>query len=216
MQPFRRHEGVLAPLIAANVDTDQIIPARFLHRGRRDAYGRLLFHDLRYDGTGVERPDFVLNQAPYRAATILVAGPNFGCGSSREQAVWALVDQGFRAVVAPSFGDIFYNNCFKNHLLAVAGEEGLLAALGEAAQRRPGVRAAIDLFGQSIRLDGGESWSFDIDAHRRQAMLEGASEIEMTLKAIAEIEAFEARHRVAKPWFAIACDTPRQTNGGSQ
>ncbi|MCG8447336.1 MAG: 3-isopropylmalate dehydratase small subunit [Hyphomicrobiales bacterium] len=210
MQPFQRHEGVLAPFINANVDTDQIIPARFLHRARREGYGNLLFHDLRYDEAGAEKPGFVLNRPAYRTASILVAGPNFGCGSSREQAVWALVDQGFRAVIAPGFGDIFYNNCFKNGLLAVVGEERMLAALTAAMKRQPGVQAVIDLPEQHVRLDG-ECWSFDIDSYRKQAMLEGASEIQMTLKAIARIETFEAKLLASMPWSGLRKPIPNET-----
>ena len=201
MQAFRRHRGLLVPHIAANVDTDQIIPARFLHRARKQGYGDLLFHDLRRDDTGGEKPGFILNQAPYRDGTILLAGPNFGCGSSREHAVWALVDHGFKTVMAPSFGDIFYNNCNKNGLLAIVAEEALLKALADEARRRAGAKATIDLPEQSITLEDGRCWAFSIDPYRKQALLEGASEIEMTLKAIGEIEAFEAEHMAKSPWI---------------
>ena len=200
MRAFRRHRGVLVPYIAANVDTDQIIPARFLHRARKQGYGRLLFHDLRHDEAGGERPEFILNQDSYRNGTILLAGPNFGCGSSREHAVWALVDHGFRAVIAPGFGDIFYNNCNKNGLLAVVAEAALLSALADEARRRPGAGATIDLPEQSITSGEGRCWSFTIDPYRKLALLEGASEIEMTLKAIGEIEAFEAAYGSKSPW----------------
>lgn len=200
MQAFRRHQGLLLPYVAANVDTDQIIPARFLHRARKQGYGSLLFHDLRYDDAGKEKPAFILNQDSYRNGTILLAGPNFGCGSSREHAVWALVDYGFRAVIAPSFGDIFYNNCSKNGLLAIVAEEALLKALADETQRRAGAMATIDLAEQSIRSEDGRRWSFTIDPYRRQALLEGASEIEMTLKAIEEIEAFEEAYGSKVSW----------------
>ena len=202
MQAFRRHRGLLVPYIAANVDTDQIIPARFLHRPRKQGYGSLLFHDLRHDDAGRPKPDFVLNRDSYRTGTILLAGPNFGCGSSREHAVWALVDHGFKAVIAPGFGDIFYNNCGKNGLLAIVAEAAVLNALAEEAHRRPGASATIDLPEQSIALGQDRRWSFSIDPYRKQALLEGASEIEMTLKAIGEIEAFEAEHRSKSPWIA--------------
>lgn len=208
MRAFQSHQGLLVPYVAANVDTDQIIPARFLHRARKQGYGNLLFHDLRYDDAGRERPDFVLNQEPYRRATILLAGPNFGCGSSREHAVWALVDHGFKAVIAPSFGDIFYNNCSKNGLLAIVAEEALLKALANETQRRAGAMATIDLAEQSIMSEDGRRWSFTIDLYRKQALLEGASEIEMTLKAIGEIESFEAAYGSKVPWAVqptLAC-----------
>ena len=200
MQSFQRHRGLLVPYIVANVDTDQIIPARFLHRARKQGYGGLLFHDLRHDDAGRPHPDFILNQDSYRTGTILLAGPNFGCGSSREHAVWALLDHGFKAVIAPSFGDIFYNNCSKNGLLAIVAEEALLNALADETHRRPGAKATIDLPEQSITSGEGRCWSFTIDPYRKQALLEGASEIEMTLKAIGEIESFEAAYESKSPW----------------
>ena len=213
MQAFRCHQGLLVPYIAANVDTDQIIPARFLHRARKQGYGSLLFHDLRHDDAGREQPGFVLDQAAYRNGTILLAGPNFGCGSSREHAVWALIDHGFRVVIAPSFGDIFYNNCSKNGLLAIVGEQALLSALADEAQRRPGAKATIDLAEQSISCEDGRRWSFAIDPYRKQALVEGASEIEMTLKGIGEIESFEAAYGSTSPWAALPT-SPRHPAAG--
>ena len=209
MEAFQRHRGLLVPYIAANIDTDQIIPARFLHRARKQGYGNLLFHDLRHDEAGGPNPDFVLNHPSYRTGTILLAGPNFGCGSSREHAVWALVDHGFKTVIAPSFGDIFYNNCSKNGLLAIVAEEALLRALTDEAHHRPGAETIIDLPEQSITSGDGRCWSFTIDPYRKQALLEGASEIEMTLKAVGEIEAFEAAYEPKSPWAVqpiLPCD----------
>lgn len=202
MQPFHRHHGVLVPLLATNTDTDQIIPARFIHRPRSAGYGDQLFHDLRYDGSRAERPEFVLNQTGYENGSILVGGPNFGCGSSREHAVWALLDYGFRAVIAPSFGDIFFNNAVNNGLLTIVADDALHDVLTQATQAENSAAAEIDLVDRTVTLNGGQRFAFNIDDHRRQALLEGASEIEMTLKALDRIRTFEVGHFDDKPWAA--------------
>lgn len=202
MQPFHRHRGVLVPLLATNIDTDQIIPARFIHRPRSAGYGDQLFHDLRYDGSSAERPEFVLNQSSYENGSILVAGPNFGCGSSRENAVWALLDYGFRAVIAPSFGDIFFNNALNNGLLTIVADDALHEVLTQATQAKTSATAEIDLVDRTVTLGGRQCFAFNIDDHRRQALLEGASEIEMTLKALDRIRTFEVDHFDDKPWAA--------------
>ena len=202
MQPFHRHHGVLVPLLATNIDTDQIIPARFIHRPRSAGYGDQLFHDLRYDGSTARRPEFVLNQSSYENGSILVAGPNFGCGSSRENAVWALLDYGFRAIIAPSFGDIFFNNALNNGLLTIVADDALHDVLTQATQAKTSATAEIDLVDRTVKLGGRQCFAFNIDDHRRQALLEGASEIEMTLKALDRIRTFEVSHFDDKPWAA--------------
>ena len=202
MQPFHRHQGVLVPLLATNIDTDQIIPARFIHRPRSAGYGDQLFHDLRYDGSRAKRPEFVLNQSSYEDGSILVGGPNFGCGSSREHAVWALLDYGFRAVIAPSFGDIFFNNAVNNGLLTIVADDALHDVLTQATQAENDAAAEIDLVDRTVTLNGGQRFAFNIEDHHRQALLEGASEIEMTLKALDRIRTFEVGHFDDKPWAA--------------
>jgi 3-isopropylmalate/(R)-2-methylmalate dehydratase small subunit len=196
MTPFTGLRALAAPLPLANIDTDQLVPARFLGRAR-ETLGDVLFHDLRFDDIGAERPHFVLNDAVYRNAEVLVTLDNFGCGSSREAAVWALQDHGFRAVVAPSFGDIFYNNAFKNGLLPIVlrrtSVDKLLAALLASA----GATIEIDLTSQTVYgLDGFVS-SFDIDSYLKESLLNGRDELAMTLTHMDRIEYFEAANTSA-------------------
>jgi 3-isopropylmalate/(R)-2-methylmalate dehydratase small subunit len=188
MEPFRTLDGVAVPLPMANVDTDQITPARFLWRPRREGYADVLFHDLR------RSTDFPLDRPAYRGAGILVAERNFGCGSSREHAVWALVDAGFRAVVAPSFGDIFFNNSFKNGLLPIRLPGERVAALRAALERSPGARIAVDLAAQNVTGPDGAVDRFEIDPFRKELLTEGVDEIEFTLRHAAAIAAFEAAY----------------------
>jgi 3-isopropylmalate/(R)-2-methylmalate dehydratase small subunit len=199
MQPFVRVQGVAAPYPDSNVDTDQIVPARFLLRSRREGFGDVLFHDLRYDEDGKERAEFVLNRPAYRDAVILVTGRNFGCGSSREHAVWALMDHGLRCVVASSFGDIFRNNALKNGLLPVELPDSRIAALLERLEKEA-VEVAVDLEAQHLRFDEDAADRFDIDPFAKQCLLEGLSEIDVTLREEARIEAFERRHARRLPW----------------
>ena len=199
MEPFRHLDAVAAPMRVPNVDTDQIIPARFLWRKRRDGFGHLLFHDLRFNDAGAPKPDFVLNRDVYRDARIVVAERNFGCGSSREHAVWALCDYGIRAVVAPSFGDIFFNNCFQNGLLPVALAAERVAALRALLDRAPGSHLAIDLEAQTVSGPDGAIDRFEIGAFRKECLLAGVDDISFTLghhRHIAEFEnAYEAKIR---------------------
>ncbi|HLK84710.1 MAG TPA: 3-isopropylmalate dehydratase small subunit [Xanthobacteraceae bacterium] len=199
MQPFRRLDASAAPIGMPNVDTDQIIPARFLWRKRSDGFGHLLFHDLRFGDGGAPKPDFVLNRDVYRNARILVAGRNFGCGSSREHAVWALYDYGIRAVVAPSFGDIFFNNSFQNGLLPVALPAERVAALRALLEQSPGSSIAIDLEAQTLTGPDRAVDRFEIDPFRKECLLAGADDISFTLgyrDRIAEFEnACEAKVR---------------------
>jgi 3-isopropylmalate/(R)-2-methylmalate dehydratase small subunit len=201
MEPFTTVTAVAAPIDLPNVDTDRIIPARFLRKPRSPEYARYLFHDVRFADDGAERPDFVLNQAPYRDARILVAAENFACGSSREMAVWALQAYGIRAVIAPSFGDIFFENCFKNGLLPVVLPAGLVASLRQALHDRPGATMTVDLDAQAVTGPDGARHAFTVDAFRREALRRGQDEIALTLSHEAAIAAFEAQHARAMPWL---------------
>jgi 3-isopropylmalate/(R)-2-methylmalate dehydratase small subunit len=201
MQPFTLLQGVAAPIDEANIDTDQLAPARFLRRPRDKGYGDILFHDLRFSAPDVERSEFVLNQKPYRNARILVADENFGGGSSREQAVWALMDYGIRCVIAASFGDIFYNNSVNHGLLLVRLEPGVLVGLRNALHARPGAMMTVDLAQQKITGPGGEVLCFDIEASRKRRLLSGLDSIGLTLQHRPEIERFEAAYRDRKHWL---------------
>jgi 3-isopropylmalate/(R)-2-methylmalate dehydratase small subunit len=199
MEPFLRLDAAAVPIGVPNIDTDQIIPARFLWRKRRAGFGHLLFHDLRFNDAGAPKPDFVLNRDAYREARIVVADRNFGCGSSREHAVWALYDYGIRAVVAPSFGDIFFNNCFQNGLLPVALDAERVVALRALLEQAPGSHLAIDLEAQTVSGPDGAIDRFEIDPFRKECLLAGMDDISFTLghrERIAEFEnAYEAQIR---------------------
>ena len=205
MQPFTVLTGIAAPLPLANVDTDKIIPARFLKTIKRTGLGVHLFDTLRFDGAGVERPDFVLNTEPYRHAEVLIAHENFGCGSSREHAPWALLDFGIRCVIAPSFADIFHNNCFKNGILPVRLSRGECDALMEDARLGGNARITVDLPRQVVVRPNGEEYAFPMDAFRKELMLNGLDDIGQTLQQAPAIDAYEARRRADAPWMpAIA------------
>ena len=193
MQPFRVHTGKVAPLARANVDTDQIIPKQFLKRIERTGFGEFLFYDWRRSADGKLDPAFPLNQPQYAGASILATEKNFGCGSSREHAVWALADFGFRAVVAPSFADIFANNCAKNGALTVVLSEREIAEILERA-KMPGYQLTIDLRQRNVRDNRGFSSTFAIDEFTRHCLLNGLDDIGLTLQHEAEIAAYEARH----------------------
>ena len=202
MTPFRKLTGIAAPLRMINVDTDRIIPKQFLKTIRRTGLGANLFNDMRFAPDGAEIPDFVLNRAPWRDAEILIAGENFGCGSSREHAPWALLDFGVRCVIAPSFGDIFYNNCFKNGVLPVTLPDAAVAALMDRAERGDNARFAVDLEACEVVPPGGAAIGFEIDPFRRHCLLEGLDDIGLTLEKAAAIDAFEAARRIDRPWLA--------------
>ncbi|HJQ64300.1 MAG TPA: 3-isopropylmalate dehydratase small subunit [Burkholderiales bacterium] len=202
MKPFAKLTAVAAPLAMANIDTDKIIPARYLRKPREPGYDPYLFYDLRYDSEGHERSDFVLNQPAYRKAGILIAGANFGCGSSREGAVYAMLDYGIRSVIAPSFGDIHYANQLQNGMLPVILPEGTCAALREQLGATPGARIAVDLESQRVTAPDGASHRFDIDPVYRERLLKGLDEVGLVLEYLPQIEAFEARHYEAMPWLA--------------
>jgi 3-isopropylmalate/(R)-2-methylmalate dehydratase small subunit len=210
MEKFVRREGLVAPLDRANVDTDAIIPKQFLKSIERTGFGPNLFDEWRYLDHGEPgmdhtkrplNPDFVLNQTRYRGATVLLARENFGCGSSREHAPWALLQYGFQAVIAPSFADIFYNNSLKNGLLLIKLDPKVVDRLFREVESAPGYRVAIDLEAQAITTPGGESFSFDIDPFTKHCLLNGLDEIGLTLQHADKIRAFEAQHRSRQPWL---------------
>lgn len=194
MQPFRKHTGLVVPLDRANVDTDQIIPKQFLKRIERTGFGQYLFFDWRFQPDGTENPAFELNLPHYRGATVLLARRNFGCGSSREHAPWALADYGFRVLVAPSFADIFYNNCFKNGLLPVRLAETEVDELFRRCAATPGYRLTADLEACTLADEAGLTMHFEIDPFRRQCLLEGLDDIALTLQHADKIAAYEAAH----------------------
>lgn len=197
MEPFVTLTGTAAPLLRANIDTDLIIPKQFLKTLVRSGLGRYLFQELRYDSEGRERAEFILNQGRFRQATILLAGPNFGCGSSREHAPWALRDFGIRAILAPSFADIFYTNCFANGLLPVQLPTEAIEALAAVAEP-----LTVDLPTQQVR-GGGLSFSFDLEPARKAVLLEGLDEIKRTEANLADIARYEAHRRSVAPWLEI-------------
>ena len=201
MEPFRTLTGVAAPLRMINVDTDRIIPKQFLKTIRRTGLGAHLFNDLRYTPDGAEVADFVLNREPWRRARILIAGDNFGCGSSREHAPWALLDFGIRCVIAPSFADIFYNNCFKNGILPVSLPEAAAASLLEQAEAGDNARVTVDLENETVTAPDGARIAFEIDPFRRRCLLEGLDDIGLTLRKAAAIDAFEAERRARQHWL---------------
>ena len=196
MEPFVQLEGVVAPLDAVNVDTDMIIPAIYLKSIERTGFGPHLFDRYRYNEDGSENPDFILNQEAYRSSKILVSGPNFGCGSSREHAPWALEDYGIRCVIAPSFADIFFNNCFKNGLLPLTLPEPDVRRIMDKAKDNPGFQITVDLEAKQVR-DGEEEIvvDFEVDEFRRYCLLNGLDDIGLTLQHEDAISAFEARQR---------------------
>ena len=196
MQPFRKHTGLVAPLDRVNVDTDQIIPKQFLKRIERTGFGEFLFHDWRFSDDGKKIEDFVLHHPRHQGATVLVAGKNFGCGSSREHAVWALADFGFRVVIAPAFADIFANNSLKNGLLTVRLSEEQAAEIMRRAREIEGYRLTVDLESGRVEDAQGFSAAFTMDEFARHCLLNGLDDIGLTLRHEAEIGAYEARHPV--------------------
>ena len=194
MEPFVRHTGVVAPLDRVNVDTDQIIPKQFLKRIERTGFGQFLFFDWRLNDDGSPKPDFELNRPGYEGASVLVTGRNFGSGSSREHAAWALLDYGFRCIVAPSFADIFYSNCFQNGVLPIVLPQDTVSRLMAKARDRPGYRLTVDLEAQRLWDDDEDVVAeFEIDTFRRHSLLNGLDEIGMTLTHEDEIAAYEKR-----------------------
>ena len=201
MEKFTTLTGVAAPLPMINVDTDMIIPKQFLKSIKRTGFAEGLFFEMRYREDGSENPDFVLNKPPYRKARILVAGTNFGCGSSREHAPWALLDFGIRCVIAPSFADIFYNNCFKNGILPIALPQGQVDALMAVARRGADGTLTVDLEKQEVRGPDGATLTFEVDPFRKHCFLEGLDDISLTFEKAEAIDRFEAEQHRAQPWL---------------
>lgn len=210
MKAFKQLNGLVCPLDRANVDTDAIIPKQFLKSIKRSGFGPYLFDEWRYTNYGEPemdcstRPlkeDFVLNQPRYRNSQILLARDNFGCGSSREHAPWAIEDYGFQVIVAPSFADIFFNNCYKNGILPIVASAETIAKLFKECLANEGYRLKVDLESQTVTTPSGESFGFDITPHRKHCMMNGLDEIGLTLQHAEEIKTFETKHKAAQPWL---------------
>jgi 3-isopropylmalate/(R)-2-methylmalate dehydratase small subunit len=200
MDKFTKLSGIAAPLPLINVDTDMIIPKQFLKTIKRSGLGVNLFDEMRYDGEGREIPDFVLNKPQYRNAEILVAGDNFGCGSSREHAPWALLDFGIRCVIAPSYADIFYNNCFKNGILPIVLPQEQVEILMKDAEKGANARIEVDLEAQTITSSEGDVFHFEVDAFKKHCLLNGLDDIGLTFEKSAAIQSFESRLAIERPW----------------
>jgi 3-isopropylmalate/(R)-2-methylmalate dehydratase small subunit len=200
MQKFNKLTGVAAPLPLINVDTDKIIPKNYLKTIVRTGLGKALFSEIRYNEDGSEKPDFVLNKPAYRKAEILVTGENFGCGSSREHAPWALLDFGIRCVISTSFADIFYNNCFKNGILPIKVKQEDLDKLMDDANRGANAKLSVDLEAQEIRGPDGGCIKFDIDPHRKHCLLNGLDDVGLTLQKESAIKTYEDKAKAARPW----------------
>lgn len=196
MEPFIEHEGIVVPLDRINVDTDAVMPKEFIKRIERTGFGQFLFYHWRFDENGNIKPDFILNQDPYRNGTILLARKNFGCGSSREHAPWGLQDYGFKAIIAPSFGDIFYNNCLKIGLLPVVLTEEEVEKLFQLAKAWPGMRLKVDLPNTVITGDDGLEIKFEMDPYQRELLLQGLDDIGLTNQYEDKIRQFERNHKV--------------------
>ncbi|KZM39508.1 3-isopropylmalate dehydratase [Marinomonas sp. SBI22] len=212
MRAFTQHQGIVAPLDLANVDTDMIIPKQFLKSIKRTGFGKNLFDELRYEDEGQPdqectgrplREDFVLNQAKYAGSSVLLARRNFGCGSSREHAPWALDDYGFRVVIAPSFADIFFNNCFKNGLLPIQLSEENVEQLFQEVANEDGYALSIDLEAQTVTTQSGTSFSFDVDDFRKHCLLNGLDDIGLTLQDQDAIKSYEAERQQSAPWLFV-------------
>ena len=200
MQKFTTLTGIAAPMPLVNIDTDMIIPKQFLKTIKRSGLGANLFDEMRFTPDGREIPDFVLNQPAYRKAEILVAGDNFGCGSSREHAPWALLDFGIRAVISTSFADIFYNNCFKNGILPIVMTQEVVDILMDDARKGANARMTIDLEEQTVTSSDGKVFPFEVDGFRKHCLMNGLDDIGLTLKKVASIDGFEKTAAQARPW----------------
>ena len=200
MEKFEKVSGIAAPMPLVNIDTDMIIPKEFLKTIKRSGLGIHAFDEMRYDRQGNEIPDFVLNKPQYREASILVAGDNFGCGSSREHAPWALADFGIKVVVSTSFADIFFNNCFKNGMLPIVLPQEQVDILMKDAEKGSNARMEVDLEAQTISTSDGETFTFDVDPFKKHCLLEGLDDIGLTLAKASAIDTFEASAAQARPW----------------
>lgn len=200
MTPFTTLTGIAAPMPLVNIDTDMIIPKQFLKTIARTGLGKNLFDEMRYTQDGKEIPDFVLNQPAYRKAEIIIAGDNFGCGSSREHAPWALLDFGIRCVISTSFADIFYNNCFKNGILPIVMPQEVVDVLMADAKRGENARQTVDLMAQTVTTSDGKTFPFEVDAHRKHCLLNGLDDIGLTLEKASAIDTFEKKQAASRPW----------------
>ncbi len=200
MENFTTLTGVAAPMPLVNIDTDMIIPKQFLKTIKRSGLGVNLFDEMRYNLDGSEIADFVLNQPAYRNAQIIIAGDNFGCGSSREHAPWALLDFGIRCVIATSFADIFYNNCFKNGILPIVMPQEVVDVLMADARKGANARQTIDLMAQTVTTSDGQVFPFDVDGHRKHCLINGLDDIGLTLEKVTAIDSFEKQNAVLRPW----------------
>jgi len=200
MEQFTTLTGIAAPMPLVNIDTDMIIPKQFLKTIARTGLGKNLFDEMRFTQDGAEIADFVLNQPAYRKSQIIVAGDNFGCGSSREHAPWALLDFGIRCVIATSFADIFFNNCFKNGILPVVLPEDAVAYLMDDAKKGENARISVDLAAQTVTASDGKSFAFEVDAFKKHCLMNGLDDIGLTLEKVASIDSYEAKVATQRPW----------------
>jgi len=200
MEKFKKLTGVAAPMPLVNIDTDMIIPKQFLKTIKRSGLGVNLFDEMRYNDDGTEKPDFVLNKPAYRNAEIIVSGDNFGCGSSREHAPWALLDFGIRCVISTSFADIFYNNCFKNGILPIVLPAEQVEVLMRDAEKGQNARITVDLESQEVTSADGQTFSFQVDPFKKHCLINGLDDIGLTLKKVKSIDAFESQTAIERPW----------------
>ena len=203
MQQYKKHESIAALMNRSNVDTDQIIPKQFLKKVERSGFGKHLFHDWRFNEDGSDKPEFELNKPAFKDAKILVAGDNFGCGSSREHAPWAIADYGFNTLISTSYADIFYNNCFKNGILAIKVDHNQLEKLMQEIAANEGVRFVVDLEMQEVTTPAGNGFKFEIAPFRKENLLKGLDDIGVTLKQVDKIDQFEAQHKQDYPWLWV-------------
>ncbi len=201
MEPYKKHESIAALMKRSNVDTDQIIPKQFLKKVERSGFGVHLFHDWRYSADGSDNPDFELNKPAFKGARILVVGDNFGCGSSREHAPWAIEDYGFDTLISSSYADIFYNNCFKNGILPIIVDKARLDCLMAEIEANEGVRFCVDLENQAVETPAGNNFKFEIDRFRKENLLKGLDDIGLTLEHVEEIGRYEEKHKKLYPWL---------------
>jgi len=201
MEPYTKHESIAALMNRSNVDTDQIIPKQFLKKVERSGFGVHLFHDWRFNEDGSENTDFELNKPAFKGAKILVAGDNFGCGSSREHAPWAIGDYGFNTIISTSYADIFYNNCFKNSILPIIADKQQLASLMDEISADEGVRFVVDLENEELITPAGNGFKFEIDPFRKNNLLKGLDDIGLTFQHIKEIDQYEVKHKQTYPWL---------------
>jgi 3-isopropylmalate/(R)-2-methylmalate dehydratase small subunit len=203
MQPYTKHESIAALMNRSNVDTDQIIPKQFLKRVERSGFGVHLFHDWRYNADGADNPEFELNKPAFKGTKILVAGDNFGCGSSREHAPWAIADYGFNTIISSSYADIFYNNCFKNSILPIIANKQQLKRLMDEISANEGVTFVVDLENQELITPDGNGFTFEIDPYRKENLLKGLDDIGLTLKYTDQIDQYEVKHKETYPWLWV-------------